>query len=226
MNVTAALRNDKMESAVTSVLEIPELLQAIIIELPIRNIFQARRVSRLWRDAIGDSLAIRKKLFLKQTEKVVAPSPVIHAPIQGKIEYACHFEPNNTFMNLLHGAVFDGRDQKRPGFVAMTRNFRIGDDIGHGRSRSFGSMFITQPPCTTAVVRVIGDFKPIAVGCSLRNSEGLRCKDVVEVVEKMLSGAQKLVLKSRAQFNVNIWSVYSDEEALAWEEDWRRQVGR
>src|SRR5207253_420563 len=51
--------------AAAPVLEIPELLEAILFRLPIRDLLLAQRVSRQWRDIISNSLSLQQALFFR-----------------------------------------------------------------------------------------------------------------------------------------------------------------
>jgi hypothetical protein len=53
------------ESACSSVLAIPELLENIMSFLPAKTIFRVQRVSQNWKNTIARSVSIQEKLYLR-----------------------------------------------------------------------------------------------------------------------------------------------------------------
>ncbi len=64
-----------VRSKADDVLEITELLELIILELPIKPILNVSRVSRRWKDVVDGSILIKRKLFLAPQGAVVDPEP-------------------------------------------------------------------------------------------------------------------------------------------------------
>ena len=61
--------SETLVAARSAVLNTTELLEAIMIYLPIKKIFAIQRVSRRFRDIIGKSVQIQQKLFIKPCAK-------------------------------------------------------------------------------------------------------------------------------------------------------------
>lgn len=59
-------------SAAQRVFALPELFEAIITHLPVRNVFGVRRVCRQWSDAIQTTPSLQRKIFAITTKHVVA----------------------------------------------------------------------------------------------------------------------------------------------------------
>lgn len=66
------------------VLLIPELLEAVLGELPCRDLLLAQRVSTLWRDAVRRSQKLQQALFL------LPAGPLVQKKVEG-IETSCLF---------------------------------------------------------------------------------------------------------------------------------------
>ena len=108
-----------MSSACQQVLLIPELLEAIILELPIRDIFRAQSVSTIWHDVIGTSPTIQEKLFIKPSSAPVVPtgpkrtSTCTLLAWRDMIHYPHHFDINNHFLNRIDGTIRVPKDTRR-----------------------------------------------------------------------------------------------------------------
>ena len=102
---------------------------------------------------------------------------------------------------------------------------KVGNAIDHVGSKSFSSMLITGPPCTTAWIVLHTPLTHQPIECSIRNESGLRCLDIIDVADKMLLGREKPVHLSAAHLAVYFWMIMSNEEVEAWEQHRRRQRG-
>ena len=76
-----------MPTKMAEVLAIPELLEAILLQLPQADVLFAQRVNKTFRDAIQGSISIRRHLFYEQStspssheQKVEPPriNPILH----------------------------------------------------------------------------------------------------------------------------------------------------
>lgn len=226
------------------VLAVLELLEAIILQLPVRNIFQAQRISGTWRNAINTSPSIQEKLFIKPSGEPVEPKGLrpsnAHNPIgwDEAMHYPRHFRLNNQFLNLINGTLRYRRsitDQYtiRPRAVTMTRVNAIhldcrsstepsSNDVSD-RWESLQHSFITQPPCTTVGLQVLAGGKPTIVKCSLRNSERLRYGDIWKAARGMLAGMENVQEYRKVQVTVTLLMLMTDAEAKEWQADWMRQ---
>ncbi|KAK4963186.1 hypothetical protein LTR10_000814 [Elasticomyces elasticus] len=61
----ATTNSNSSGTMATAVLDLPELLEMIILALPMRKMQRCRRVSRQWRATIDGSLPIKRALFLE-----------------------------------------------------------------------------------------------------------------------------------------------------------------
>ena len=57
--------------AATAVADLPELLEAILLRLPLTDILLAQRVSRTWRDIIAGSPSLQRALFFRLTTSLL-----------------------------------------------------------------------------------------------------------------------------------------------------------
>lgn len=74
-----------MLSPVNEVLEIPELLEPILIHLEFEELFAARRVSRFWLEVLNASLQLRRVMFLSpEDNRAIRPQRFVTHPLYGR----------------------------------------------------------------------------------------------------------------------------------------------
>lgn len=220
-----------MSSSCDQVLAVTELLEAILLELPVRDMFRARRISKTWRNVSSSSPRIQEKLFLKPSEGPIEPTGPNH-------DYPRHFRINPNFLSRVNCELTMGRGIRlNPNFPRMVTMARI-MPAGLGREspilktngdwdpgcESLRFAFITQPPCTTAKLAVFAGDGPTMVVCSLRNPEGLNHGDIWKAAGGMLAGIEGAHRTGSTPFQIHVKMdmMMTNAEAEEWEEDWRR----
>lgn len=92
------LKITKMDTSNTgprSPLEIPELLEKILLHLTQGEVLQLQRVCHFWRDAISDSPSLQQKLFFQPLppSKVAGRLPQWNPLVEGLFPFLFMFEP-------------------------------------------------------------------------------------------------------------------------------------
>lgn len=104
-----------------------ELLETILLQLPMREIFVVQSVARSWQDAIAACPAIQEKLFLRRSEKPLETWMLVNA----KGEYA--FPRANFVRWLVHDEI--SRSDWGTGF-------RLVDTGGLGKDKLFAPVTV------------------------------------------------------------------------------------
>ena len=226
-------------SACARVLALPELLEAIIINLSIRKILDAQRVSQAWLDNISESTPIQRKLFLKPTGPPVAPNLDGDGPHYGHINtndlllhrstfrktptpFVSSQQPEPRYVRL-SGWILQGTDVATKVGKETCEDFLRGDVVvGSDRSVPPWRMFLTQPPCTVVEVEISVRLKnksksPFAVRCSVRNGEGLRWGDIIKAAESMFRSVNGMQVLSGFLLGVGFHASLNDEEIRRFE---------
>ncbi|KAK3718052.1 60S ribosomal protein L28 [Vermiconidia calcicola] len=76
----------------TEVLNIPELFEAILLELPPHDLLLAQAVSTIWRDAVKNSIRIQQALFFRQLPPIAmsrGQTPILNPFFKNLIEDRC-----------------------------------------------------------------------------------------------------------------------------------------
>ncbi|KAK4498464.1 hypothetical protein PRZ48_011122 [Zasmidium cellare] len=151
-------------AAAAQVLDTVELLEMIILELPIRDVFTDQRVSRHWRSTIVESVKLQQALFLK-------PSTLVESEITSKM---VTFSLDSSCVDILAAP---GRKTVFPS-VLLIRAYRglfsnikeiAGDSAMGNPEASWRKMLICQPPMERmAFLTSYGDTAP-----GLRKDEDL-----------------------------------------------------
>ena len=105
------------DSASHAALALPELLERIILELPVRDILtSATRVSGTWQATINSSQTIRQKLFLpyKYTAPTTAP---INSVVTATMDIVPEYTAELTLTPNLIGPFIEGQSTSRYGQV-------------------------------------------------------------------------------------------------------------
>lgn len=59
---------DSDDSAAAKVFAVPELLESILLNLPLSRLFTLQRVNSTFKGVIGGSIAIRRRMFLEPSQ--------------------------------------------------------------------------------------------------------------------------------------------------------------
>lgn len=145
-------------SSALGVLELPELLELIILELPIVDIMATARVNRRWSDIIEASTKIQQKLFLRPSAATVKPAECAPRHRFGPC-YPKHITINPVLKSNILGWSNAGEARMRlgPTVVTGSRSERTVSGLSHAVLRpeaSWREMFATSPPCTELEVEL------------------------------------------------------------------------
>lgn len=81
-------------AAVYAVFDIPELLEAILLELPCLQLFTAQRVAPSWLGAVASSSKLQKAMFLRQSRPMLgSPRASADEPVRALNEELRHIDP-------------------------------------------------------------------------------------------------------------------------------------
>jgi hypothetical protein len=200
----------------------PELLEAIISFLPIRNIFSnAQRVSRTWH-AIVPSPAIQKKVWLRSpTEEVASPAEYRHILSHGR-EPTFHLP---SYMPMYSGSVAHNptRLPYASGYQSGTVESLAACAIYHRMSLAIPrrssdttrptwlDMQLTEPRIKIAQVHVQhptwglrNKFNGAWAWASVQDADGLTFETVLAIAQKVCNGFPVDAL-DREQACVVIW---------------------
>ncbi|KAK5727643.1 hypothetical protein LTR17_012603 [Elasticomyces elasticus] len=120
------------------VLNFPELLEAIVLQLPMRDMQLFRRVSKQWQATVDNSLPLKRALF---------KAPGTRAELASDVEtYDIYAGKPTTFSPHPH---FGNWRANKPG-NSFTRRF-----MEVMRAPSMQDVFLMQPPSMTAEFEVI-----------------------------------------------------------------------
>lgn len=184
-----------MAASVEDVLDIPELLEMIILELPPHDILLAQRTSKTWNAAIAKSLRIQRKLFKASGGPPLAPSS--NSSVQHSVYDSQYYEHELSFNPLLPSICraegplvgIDGVQSIQWRFTGrelLDRIVHMPEEMKIDYERkAWNGMFVTQPPCTTAMVWSSGNYKTQSAGCSLRVRTGIQLKHIFDVAIEM-----------------------------------------
>lgn len=205
MRITRRMTTDMSRNAVLSTVE---LLEAIILCLPVRNIFTIQAVSQQFRDVIASSTQIQNKLFLRSCvpkelwdlcSVLGQPTPLRH--MDSSLKFLPHSDANTNKVGnpimpaalcpIAHSASFTS-DMK-----AIANRFRhLKNDPAYldfmnlnTRHGSWRQMYLTDPPCkavriTNAQAEISSNPCRVAYLDSFRISRagGITMGDIVDAI--------------------------------------------
>lgn len=182
-----------------------ELLEQILMKLPIEDAIRLRQVNSSWNDTVivSASSDMKHRLFLSPgpPTELWGYSIIRAAIVQYNPRYP--FEcPTGCMRSILNTAVFERKKWNSAPVDHMilgeTIDFKRIPNLGHDRS-IFGNMLLCQPPATTVefkiCYRISGTFKandPQDAGFvkgEINEDSGVRVRDVLEVVSKNMPAA-------------------------------------
>lgn len=164
--------------AAEQVFNLPELLEAILLQLPLTSIFLVKAVSKTWNQAIASSIKLQRALFLAPDGGVLQP---VQEDLVGCLEkswfedcpvlQAGPSDPLSNFLSI-EPPVFGWwypwwrHDDPVDGTPLDQRTYRTGKYSGHAGDikcdtgsrilmpRPLRSMFLCQPPVAAVMLRV------------------------------------------------------------------------
>ena len=190
--------------AADAVLSTYELLEQILLSVPIRHLCTAKGVCSTWQSVISQSLAIRKKMFLTPTATPLAPHYNDEKPWAPEYAQTVQFLPPFSQSVKLrrrrckhdHGAPGNDWAVQKIAFVDTASVPKSTPREDNGARASFLDMFLTQPPVTVVDVLHYPIAEKIAARskelCSIRNSSGVTMEDLGRAV-RVLSRTHRAV---------------------------------
>ena len=211
-----------MECAVSRVLGTYELLEMILLALPPRRVLVLQTVSKTWNTVIGSSKKFQQKLFLLPISDAVQPKLVTG---EGFVESGTLPVYNNPIsFNRIQRSIVGTPDEK--GFVAnfdlviYDTTYRPTKSGSHG-CLSWHDMFLTQPPCTIALVYVYAarhgkdqEGWEDVTQCSLRDRSGIKFDLLCKLVRSLTDPDIERIRVSTVMF-----MPVSQEMKDMWDED-------
>ncbi|EME88523.1 uncharacterized protein MYCFIDRAFT_170130 [Pseudocercospora fijiensis CIRAD86] len=191
------------EMAAARVFAIPELVEAILLRLPTKDLLLSKRISRICRDA-HESKSIKKALFLvpgtalNTSDEASFPQPGYSA----SIKYVKSWWSSSSYevplpeaakhgvsFNPLLVAYFTGQTltiQSDRMKASNTAELRV---LCHGDDASFRRMFITQPPLRMMTVHA--NYRYAHGNFSVRMIGGMTYGELLDEMEMFLKEGQK-----------------------------------
>ncbi|USW56437.1 Putative F-box-like domain superfamily protein [Septoria linicola] len=132
-------------TSIEQVLATTELLEAILLQLPIRSVLLSQRISKTWHATITSSISLQRALFLR-------PAPVLStSPRSRKIHFIDLSTPCHQVLSLrgtqsLLTSILPIRKREKVSTFTLTnsRSSATEDEVG-----SWRSMLLSQPPRDT-----------------------------------------------------------------------------
>lgn len=198
-----------MGSATAKVLSTYELLEAVLLNCQVRQLFVLQSVSPTWRSLVQRSEALRKKMFLLADGDALRPArftrlhmPEYDDPLRLSASFNVHDEDNQ---GKLHATWFDW-DRQGTGSGAANMRLRLWKktlDSDHlalsitadspAPGSSWKDVLLTQPPIKAALVW--GNPAPWGSGkelCTIYSPTGVTLGDVFAVHAKLVQAAKVL----------------------------------
>ena len=168
--------------AVKAAFAVPELLESFLKYLDVADLLRVQQVSRAMRDAIGASIALKRKLFLV---------PIMNSHLRVLPLRALHASPNI----IIHGKCRLDKGPRKdsdiadPELASHNRHHDV-DFRFTGQLRRVGtrirSMFVTQPPIHEMSMTVQCCAGPAQMGTVIESSGGLTFGQLYDRAEQTL----------------------------------------
>lgn len=150
-----------MDSPTSGVLDTYELLENILLRVPMKQLFVVQRVSKTWKDIIERSQSLRKKMFLLADGEPLRPRTVLH--VVDVLEFNPELRLNPALYTScnanIHDEEKDERDTIAPAEFCLFRDSRAshltvyldvcdlsGSFCNPLPSGLWKSMLLSQPP--------------------------------------------------------------------------------
>lgn len=215
--------------ACNDVFNTPELLEAIISLLPMRDILSnAQRVSRSWKNAVAQSPSIQRRLWLRSsTEEVASPveylathdsewPPSLHLPSYMPT-YADNVVNNPTFISDTSGDRSSTMVKIDAGAMYHRASFAIPKTSSDTMRPTWLNMHVTEPRIKVAQLHIQqpkwGGMQRLHNGIwvSVQDANGLTFGTILDIAQKVCDGFP-VDLPGRDQACVVIWFLTKDTE--------------
>ncbi|KAH9826765.1 hypothetical protein Tdes44962_MAKER03308 [Teratosphaeria destructans] len=208
----------KQSVGTTKMINITELLESILLELPPKLILtKATRVSKAWNDLIKTSPRISFHLSIPTTLRQPILAPVAHSNPSLQLDipiYTTAFMSGPTTLGCRTPYPITRMHRTNDTTIMSARRtisnlagdiFADAEALGRvdGGTASWKKMYATSPPCSTVQVRVYvsgeaWDARPLwlsdewSVRASVRRTGGVTLGDVEAVATEMVRGCWKV----------------------------------
>ncbi|EME80895.1 uncharacterized protein MYCFIDRAFT_85160 [Pseudocercospora fijiensis CIRAD86] len=135
--------------AAAKVFDTVELLEAILLELPIRDVPLAQRIAQTWQQTINGSIKLQRSLFLKPASYSISKSSSmqfvdLNTPCSTILQYA---GPQTLLTSILP---ITKSSTKTPTVLNFDHKPRKSNPNPNNENSAWKNMLLTQPPRTTA----------------------------------------------------------------------------
>ena len=189
-------------TATDAVVSTTELLEMILVDLPLNDILIARAVCQHWNSLINSSLRLRRANFRASDGRgYLSLHPYQHGP-----DFLLHplLAPSSGGFHVC--PILGSRKLDQPHSNAsetwathmdlheISISSSLLNEIAKERTQcpALQSMFLTQPPCTTISLNIRGTAMCESL-ITLREESGITIGVVAEIAEKALTQAQRCV---------------------------------
>lgn len=205
---------DAVDSAASKVFNIPELLEAVLLDLSCKDVLITQRVSKLWKATIDGSAKLQKALCFVPVQKCKKESAALDAycvPIfsdsTSARDFYCDSHANNALYNPFLKALFRSYipvHSSVPLEVHFEYNSGFHNFFQGGKNSSLRKMLVVQPAMTRVRVDCIEEYatgkdesgRPLVKHNDvnraimryylryIENTNGVTVGDVVDQIEK------------------------------------------
>ncbi|KAK4952175.1 hypothetical protein LTR10_010095 [Elasticomyces elasticus] len=169
----------------TGMLDVPELLENVLLYLPLRDIIQAQRVSKYWLNSIESSPKVQQALFPRPSATILRQNADLSSDLR------------QTACPVVGIQIINPQGHPQPFAIASTGfglvTYRRGALVEAKQSlssSSLGRMLIRQPPVCALLLRpnVYHSGGERHASVAVRNHNGLTIKNVCQQLEGHVSG--------------------------------------
>lgn len=184
-----------LPARIEKVLATYELVENILLHLPMHNIFTCQRVSRQWRSIIERSIPLREKMFLLSTSASLRPQDTIYnrtvyccwnrGQTLYKAEDALLFNPAGTIGQAFTAPSESSSRQPIAAFRFHGHHFprltvEALPDIAQADKASWREMFLTEPPVIAIDFMFRGSGDSFGNLFALWNPDGVKFGDLID----------------------------------------------
>ncbi|KAK5681486.1 hypothetical protein LTS10_006017 [Elasticomyces elasticus] len=187
---------------------VAELLENVLLGLPLRDLLLSQRVCRTWRGNVKQSSMIQRALFLKPSTTITMILHLVDTSTEHPLPLICRGKIFPTLNPLASKYLLEHDPFCR---LRLTSDELLGHIADSTSSASIGNMYLTHPPMREAWLHC-KSWAYASCCHQLRNEAGLTVKDLVTQIKD----------RSRCEHEVdenetlNITSGYKDIEELCF----------
>ncbi|KAK5680167.1 hypothetical protein LTS10_007094 [Elasticomyces elasticus] len=230
----AVTRQSTRQAAINAVFLTTELLEGILHQLPMKDLLLAQRISRRFRDVIGQSVILQQDLFMQPREADFAWK-ILETPgkwdklqkitVKGcngqdftKREVHLSGQVNEVIFKRLqdHGMLWRHENER---FLRFIFSRPLAPWWEGGEGVSWRKMFVTQPPATFMVARIFrsdyGDLIEVTIHCET----GVTAGQMMDTLSKNCTSGVKSIYEFRTDMKEYPSSEEMDADVLEWSED-------